>query len=308
MARNSLNGLDEKLERRDMMNSISFEFFPPKTAEGIKNLQEAAQSLVTFNPAFFSVTFGAGGMSRQGTLETVKMLQSLTSVNIAPHLSCICSTRQEISELLLLYQSLGINQLVALRGDVPVDRESSGEFTFASELVTFIRETSGDHFQIKVAAYPEIHPQAKSVMDDVSNLKRKYEAGANTAITQYFFNPDAYFYFMDECAKQGIFLPIIPGIMPLTQFKKLQHFSTCCGADLPRWIGKRLEALGEDVESVEAFGTEVVYHLCQRLIEGGAPGLHFYTLNRAPACIKLLRLLGSHTQALPQQTSSSAQI
>lgn len=272
--------------------TISCEFFPPKTAEGKEHLHAAAATLATLNPNFFSVTFGAGGSTRQGTLQTVKSLQQDTPVKVAPHLSCIDSHRHEILDLLHTYKALGIKRIVALRGDLPSGMSHPGDFKFASELVALIREATGDYFHIEVAAYPEIHPQAMSAIDDILNLKRKSEAGANSAITQYFFNPDAYFYYLDDCAKYGIALPVIPGIMPITKFSNLARFSDNCGAEIPRWIRKRLESYGDDMASIKAFGLEVVYNLCQSLIEGGAPGLHFYTLNRAEMTVDIIQMLG----------------
>lgn len=270
---------------------ISFEFFPPKTSEGMTYLCETAKTLTSLHPQFFSVTFGAGGSTRDGTVETVKLLQHKTDVHVAPHLSCIGSNRDEIVETLHQYKSIGIRRVVALRGDLPSGMGQAGEFKFASELVALIRQTTGDYFHIEVAAYPEFHPQAKNSLDDILNLKRKYEAGANSAITQYFFNPDAYFYYLDDCARQGIHLPITPGIMPITQFSKLARFSDMCGAEIPRWIRKRLESYGDDIESIQAFGFEVVHDICERLIAGGAPGLHFYTLNHPEASLRILNQL-----------------
>ena len=244
------------------------------------------------HPYFFSVTFGAGGSTRQGTLETVKRLQQQTEIRVAPHLSCIGSTQESILEILQHYKMLGVKRIVAIRGDLPSGMGSnSGDFQFASELVALIRQITGSYFHIEVAAYPETHPQAKTAHEDVLNLKRKYEAGANSAITQYFFNSDAYFYYLDDCAKYGIDIPIIPGIMPITQFNKLARFSNVCGAEIPRWIYKKLESYGDDTESVKAFGCEFVSNLCQRLINGGAPGLHFYTLNKAEASLQVLNYL-----------------
>lgn len=271
--------------------TISFEFFPPKTLEGIEQLSHTASTLAEFRPHFFSVTYGAGGSTRDGTIETVKMLQQKTDVLVAPHLACIGSNQEEILETLHHYKLIGVKRIVALRGDLPSGMGQTGEFKYAVELVELIRETTGDHFYIEVAAYPEIHPQAESVLDDILNLKRKYEAGANSAITQYFFNPDAYFYYIDECAKHGIFFPIVPGIMPIMQFQKLARFSDACGAEIPRWIRKRLESYGTDMDSVKKFGIEVVYQLCERLIAGGAPGLHFYTLNKTDSTVILLKML-----------------
>lgn len=272
--------------------AISFEFFPPKTLEGKKNLTLAINALTQQRPSFFSVTFGAGGTMRDNSLDVVRKLQQETTIPIAPHLSCIGSVRSEITDILQEYKSLGFKRIVALRGDLPSGMGEVGEYRYASELITLIREVTGDYFRIDVAAYPEIHPQALSPMNDVLNLKRKFEAGANSAITQYFYNPDAYFYYVDECARQGIHMPIVPGIMPIMQFSRLARFSDMCGAEIPRWIRKRLEAYGDDSVAIQAFGTEVVYRLCQQLMEGGAPGFHFYTLNRSDASIRLLGLLG----------------
>jgi methylenetetrahydrofolate reductase (NADPH) len=274
---------------------ISFEFFPPKTPEGQLNLQATAAELVLAHPAFFSVTFGAGGSTREGTLETIKMLQAKTSVPVTPHLACIGSTRETIIEILHGYRDMGIKRLVALRGDLPSGMGQAGEFRYASDLVKLIRETTQDHFHIEVAAYPEFHPQAQNADADLLHFKHKVEAGANSAITQYFFNPDAYFYFRDQCAKQQIYIPITPGIMPITHFSKLVRFSDMCGAEIPRWIRKRLEAYGDDTASIQAFGVEVVYDLCQRLLAGGAPGLHFYTLNHAEASVAVLKMLPLNT-------------
>ncbi|HEX4045224.1 MAG TPA: methylenetetrahydrofolate reductase [NAD(P)H] [Gammaproteobacteria bacterium] len=279
--------------------TISFEFFPPKTPEGQKNFSAAAIALARCQPHFFSVTFGAGGSTRDGTVEAVKLLQQQTNINVAPHLSCIGASRTEILTMLTQYQALGTRRIVALRGDLPSGMGQAGEFKYASELVRLIRELTSDYFHIDVAAYPEIHPQAQSAQDDVLNLKRKYEAGANGAITQYFFNPDAYFYYLDECLKHNIYLPVIPGIMPITQFNKLLRFSDACGAEIPRWIRKRLESYGDDAVAIKQFGLEVVVHFCQQLLAGGAPGLHFYTLNQAEATIQVLEAL-QLLRALPQ--------
>lgn len=272
--------------------TISFEFFPPKTAEGVTNLQEAALELAKLTPHFFSVTFGAGGSTREGTVETVKMLADKTNIPIAPHLSCIGFPHEEISSMLQLYKRMGMRRIVALRGDMPSGMGQAGDIRYASQLVELIRKETGDHFHIEVAAYPEYHPQALSAKDDIQNLRRKQDAGADSAITQYFFNSDAYFYYLDECVKHGIMIPIVPGIMPITQYTRLARFSEVCGAEIPRWLRKRLESYGDDNESIQSFGNEVVYHLCQRLINGGAPGLHFYTLNRAQNSHVIIRMLG----------------
>jgi methylenetetrahydrofolate reductase (NADPH) len=277
----------------DMKVKVSFEFFPPKTETSMIQLQDTATILAQLQPEFFSVTFGAGGTTHEGTIGTIKMLQAETDLPIAPHLSCIGSSYEYVAELLHTYQSMGLNRIVALRGDLPQNMEiKSSDMRYASDLVAFIRKETGSYFHIEVAAYPEIHPQALTAEDDIQNLKRKRDAGADSAITQYFFNPDAYFYFLDACAKQGIFMPIIPGIMPITQYARLQRFSNVCGAEIPRWLSKRLEAYGDDHESVAAFGAEVVYNLCQRLVAGGAQALHFYTLNQAEPTVRLLQMLG----------------
>lgn len=272
--------------------AISFEFFPPKTIEGKQHLSKTAQSLASSSPHFFSVTFGAGGSTRDGTIETVANLLKQTPVVVAPHLVCVGVSRDEISTILTHYQQMDLKRLVALRGDLPSGMGGGGELLYASELVELIRKVSGDYFHIDVAAYPEIHPQARSAQDDVANLKRKWLAGANGAITQYFFNPDAYFYYVDECLRQGIDLPITPGIMPITQFAKLARFSDLCGAEIPRYIRKRLESYGDDLSSIKQFGLEVVFNLCRKLLEGGAPGLHFFTLNKLDGTIDLVDMLG----------------
>lgn len=284
--------------------TISFEFFPPKTNEGVAHLREAALQLTDNHPDFFSVTFGAGGSTREGTVETTKLLQKITPTTVAPHLACIGATRFEICDMLDIYKNIGIKRIVALRGDLPSGMVQAGEFRYASDLVELIRKETGNYFNIEVAAYPEVHPQSQNSNTDMLSLKKKFEAGANSAITQYFFNPDAYFYFLDECLKNNILLPIIPGIMPITQFTKLVRFSNVCGAEIPRWLYKRLENYGDDIESIKSYGAEVVYNLCQTLIEGGAPGLHFYTLNRAEASLKLLQLLGiQQKERVPTEAS-----
>ena len=271
---------------------ISFEFFPPKTLAGQDNLLNAATLLSRENPYFFSMTYGAGGSTRDGTISMVGMLHDLTKVPLTPHLSCIGSTRAELIEILQVYQSLNVNRIVALRGDLPSGMGQAGELHYANELVALIREITGDYFHIEVAAYPECHPQAKNARQDLINFKKKIDAGANSAITQYFFNPDAYFHFLEECAKANIFIPIVPGVMPITNYSKLSTFSERCGAEIPRWMQKQFESYADDIESIQAFGLEVVYRLCERLIEGGAPGIHFYTLNHAEPTTSLLQLLG----------------
>jgi methylenetetrahydrofolate reductase (NADPH) len=265
--------------------NISVEFYPPKTEQSQASLVNSMEKLAAINPNFVSVTYGAGGSTREGTILTLSMLQQHTVVPVAPHLSCIGSSRTELMDVLLTYKALGVRRIVALRGDLPSGMGQSGDLRYASELVSLIRDTTQNYFHIEVAAYPETHPQAKCAQSDIQNLKRKIGAGADSAITQYFYNPDAYFYFLDACAREGISAPVIPGIMPILSFSRLQRFSEVCGAEIPQWMRKRFEAYGDDVESIKAFGIEVVYGLCERLLKGGAPGLHFYTLNQAePTC------------------------
>jgi methylenetetrahydrofolate reductase (NADPH) len=269
-----------------MMNSqqknpaMSFEFFPPKTPEGMDKLREARKTLAQFNPEFFSVTFGAGGSTRDRTMETVLEIQS-EGYQSAPHISCISSSKSEIRDLLHTYQAHDIERLVALRGDVPSGEVSAGDFKYAAELVEFIRAETGDHFFIEVAAYPEFHPEAKTPSADLHNLKRKMDAGANSAITQYFYNADAYFRFVEQCDALGITQPIVPGIMPIYNITQLARFSNVCGAEIPRWLKLRLEEYGDDMASIRALGVDVVSELCETLLVWGVPGLHFYTLNQA---------------------------
>jgi methylenetetrahydrofolate reductase (NADPH) len=275
--------------------AFSFEFFPPKTTEGIEKLKAVSTALAGVEPCFFSVTFGAGGSTRERTLETVIELKQQTQIDVAPHISCIGSTQQGIRDLLDTYIGRDIRHLVALRGDMPSGMRDAGEFRYANELVTFIRKETADHFVIEVAAYPEYHPQSQSPEKDLQSFKRKVEAGADAALTQYFFNPDSYFYFVDRCEKLGIDLPIVPGIMPITNYNQLARFSDACGAEIPRWIRKRLEAFGDDAASLRAFGEEVVTGLCQKLLKGGAPGLHFYTLNKAEPSLAIWNNLNLST-------------
>jgi methylenetetrahydrofolate reductase (NADH) len=273
---------------------FSFEFFPPKTPEGVEKLRTTRDKLARLEPAFFSVTFGAGGSTRDLTFETVLEIRRATGLEAAPHLSCIGSTRESIRHVLESYRARGIRRIVALRGDLPsgMGVGPPGELRYANELVAFIRESTGDWFHIEVAAYPEFHPQAPSASADLRNFKRKVEAGADGAITQYFYNPDAYFRFLDDCGKMDVRLPIVPGIMPITNYKQLARFSDACGAEIPRWIRRRLEDFGDDLKPLRAFGVEVTTELCRRLLEGGAPGLHFYTLNQAEATLAVWRNLG----------------
>jgi len=271
--------------------TFSFEFFPPKTADGISKLEATSQLLAKLKPRFFSVTFGAGGSTRDRTYETIIDIREKSGIDAAPHLSCISSTQENIRQMLTSYIDAGINRIVALRGDMPSGMVEAGEFRHANELVEFIRRETGDHFHIEVAAYPEFHPQASSPQRDLANFKRKVEAGANGAITQYFYNPDAYFSFVDSCEKNAVDIPLVPGIMPITNFHQLARFSDACGAEIPRWRRKRLQAFGEDMVSIRAFGEDVVTGLCERLLEQGAPGLHFYTMNRAEPSMSIWKNL-----------------
>jgi methylenetetrahydrofolate reductase (NADPH) len=270
---------------------ISFEFFPPKTAEGMVKLHAARQQLAQLQPKFFSVTFGAGGSTRERTLETVLEIQA-HGIVAAPHLSCISATREEIRAILAQYREHGIRHLVALRGDHPSGEVAASDFHYASELVAFIRQETGDWFEIEVAAYPECHPEALSAQADLASFKRKVDAGANAAITQYFYNTDAYFQFMEECESVDISVPVVPGIMPIYNFAQLSRFSAVCGAEIPRWLRLRLQDYGDDLPSLRAFGLDVVTELCDRLLRGGAPGLHFYTLNQAGAISTICQRLG----------------
>jgi methylenetetrahydrofolate reductase (NADPH) len=271
--------------------SFSFEFFPPQTQEGANKLAITCKQLTVLKPEFFSVTFGAGGSTRERTLEAVQQIKA-DGYEAAPHLSCVGSTRENIRAILHTYKNMGIKRIVALRGDLPSGMATSGEFHYANELVSFIRVETGEHFHIEVAAYPEFHPQAKSPRDDLLNFKRKVMAGANSAITQYFYNADGYFRFVEECRKLGVTLPIVPGIMPIMKFSQLARFSDLCGAEIPRSIRKMLESYGDDNESVQAFGLDVVTQLCERLLAGGAPGLHFYTLNQSAPSLEIWKRLG----------------
>lgn len=272
-------------------NTLSFEFFPPKTAEGAEKLRATRDELGKLSPAYFSVTFGAGGSTQQGTFDTVVEIQQ-AGYAAAPHLSCIGSTRDSIRGLLQQYIEHGIRRIVALRGDMPSGMREAGEFRYANELVEFIRMETGDHFHIEVAAYPEVHPQAASAQEDLRNFRRKVDAGADSAITQYFYNADAYFRFVEDCEALGITIPIVPGIMPITNYTQLSRFSGMCGAEIPRWISKRLEGYGDDTASLCAFGEDVVTRMCARLLEAGAPGLHFYSMNRAEPNVSLCKNLG----------------
>ena len=260
--------------------NFSIEFFPPKTADGVEKLRVTRGKLAALNPAYFSVTFGAGGTTQKGTLDTVLEMRA-EGLSAAPHLSCIGGDEASIRAILQEYQANDIRKLVALRGDMPSGYGLGGSFRYASELVEFIRKETGDWFWIDVAAYPEMHPQARSPQDDLHNFARKIKAGANAAITQYFYNADAYFQFVDAAAKIGIDTPIVPGIMPITNFTQLMRFSDMCGAEIPRWIRLKLASYGDDSASIKAFGLDVVSKLCEQLLAGGAPGLHFYSMNQA---------------------------
>jgi len=259
---------------------FSIEFFPPKTLEGAEKLRIVREKLADLNPKYFSVTFGAGGSTQQGTLATVREIQA-AGHDAAPHLSCIGATRESIREVLKQYQDSGIRRVVALRGDLPSGYGGAGELRYASELVEFIRQETGDWFHIEVAAYPEMHPQARSPQDDLQAFARKVQAGANAAITQYFYNADAYFQFVDNVRKLGVVVPVVAGIMPITNTMQLMRFSDMCGAEIPRWVRLKLASFGDDSASIKAFGLDVVTGLCERLLAGGAPGLHFYSMNQA---------------------------
>jgi methylenetetrahydrofolate reductase (NADPH) len=274
-----------------MKPEISFEFFPPQTAEGAEKLRATRRQLAQLKPAFFSCTFGAGGSTRDRTLETVLEIQA-EGLPAAPHLSCIGSTQDNVRAVLDRYQAAGIRRIVALRGDLPSGMADPGEFRYANELVEFIRVETGDWFRIEVAAYPEYHPQAKSPRDDLANFKRKVDAGADSAITQYFYNADAYAHFVEAAQALGVSVPIVPGVMPIANFSKIARFSDACGAEIPRWMRRKFESLGDDSASVRAFGLDVVTELCARLLAGGAPGLHFYTLNQAGLTSTICQRLG----------------
>ncbi|MEE9346288.1 MAG: methylenetetrahydrofolate reductase [NAD(P)H] [Methylococcales bacterium] len=261
--------------------SYSFEFFPPRTDEGLKKLNSVWQALATVKPDFFSVTYGAGGSTRDNTMRTVTSVQQDTGIEVAHHLSCVAATFDSIDEILQEFKQQGIKRIVALRGDMPSGMHARGDFNYASDLVEFIRKQTGDYFKIEVAAYPEMHPQALNPVVDLESFKIKVDAGADRAITQYFYNIDAYFSFIDECEKKNIDLPIIPGIMPIINFTQLARFSDACGAEIPRWMRKRLEGFGDDSASIHAFSTEMLTHMAQRLLDNGVPGIHFYSMNKA---------------------------
>jgi methylenetetrahydrofolate reductase (NADPH) len=275
--------------------SFSFELFPPRTPEGDAKLPAVVKKLAAVKPAYFSVTYGAGGSDQDGTYETLVRVATDTGSEVAPHLTCVGSSRARVAELLARYKAAGVRRIVALRGDLPATArgsEAPGEFHFGNELVEFIRAQHGDHFRIEVACYPEMHPQAAHPEDDFANFVRKARAGAHAAITQYFFNADAYFDFLGRARKAGVTIPIVPGIMPITTFAQLARFSEACGAEIPRWIRLRLERLSDDRPALLDFGLEVVTRLCETLLRGGAPGLHFYTLNQSEPVLRLWKNLG----------------
>lgn len=270
---------------------VSFEFFPPKTPEGIEKLRAVRQQLYALQPQFCSVTYGAGGSTQDGTLQAVQAILDEGQQG-ASHFTCVGASRDSVREKLALFQSMGVRRLVALRGDLPSGYGSMGEFRYAADLVAFIRAETGDHFHLEVAAYPEMHPQARSPEADLQAYAAKVKAGANSAITQFFFNADAYFRFVDEARKLGADVPVVPGIMPITNASGLLRFADSCGAEVPRWIRLRLQGLGDDVAGIRAFGLDVVTHLCEQLLAAGAPGLHFYTMNQSTAVLEICRRLG----------------
>lgn len=272
--------------------AFSFEFFPPKSAKAIAQLDKTSKVLAKLDPAFFSCTFGAGGSTQRGTYDAVTRLKAETGISSAPHLSCIGQTKDSVAELLEEYRAAGVKRIVALRGDIPSGMVDLGDFDHANELVAFIRETTAEHFHIEVAAYPEYHPQAENPQQDLDNFVRKCQAGANSAITQYFYNADAYFDFVERAEQAGVTLPIVPGIMPITNYTQLTRFSDACGTEIPRWIRQRLRAYGDDLDSLRDFGCDVVSHLATTLLDNGAPGLHFYTLNRALPVLRIWQNIG----------------
>ena len=271
--------------------AFSFEFFPPKTPAGLEKLRSTWRQLAQLRPRFFSCTYGAGGSTRDRTLETVLEIRA-GGHPAAPHISCVGATRADVEATLALYRGNGIDHIVALRGDLPSGAASAGELRHANELVAFIREKTGRHFHIEVACYPEIHPQARSAREDLQNFKRKIDAGADSAITQYFFNADAYFRFVDDCEALGIDVSIVPGIMPIGNFAQLARFSDACGAEIPRWLRLKMQGFGDDTASIHSLGLDVVTELCDRLLSAGAPGLHFYTMNQAGPATTIWQRLG----------------
>jgi methylenetetrahydrofolate reductase (NADPH) len=277
--------------QKRFQRTFSFEFFPPKTAEGKEKLRAAWHQLGQLKPRFFSCTYGAGGSTREGTLETVLEIRA-GGYEAAPHISCVASSRADLRAQIEKYRAHGIRHIVALRGDLPSGLVASGELRYANELVSFIREVTGDWFHIEVACYPEYHPQTRTAADEIRNFKRKIDAGADTAITQYFYNADAYYRFIDDCEAAGITIPIVPGIMPIGNFSQLARFSDACGAEIPRWLRIRLESFRDDTASIRSLGLDVVTRLCDDLLRTGAPGLHFYTLNQAGLTTTIWQRLG----------------
>jgi methylenetetrahydrofolate reductase (NADPH) len=272
------------------MNNISFEFFPPNTPIGEEKLRDVARELIALSPKYFSVTYGAGGSTREKTYANVKTIKAM-GAEVAPHLSCVGATKSNIREILQSYRDLGVNRIVALGGDMPSGMVAAGDFRYATDLIKFIREETGNHFDLNVAAYPEVHPRAKSARSDLEALKLKQDLGATTAVTQFFYNADAYFAFVDAAKKIGITIPIIVGVMPLHSYSKVARFAESCGAEMPRWLDKRMADFGDDVDSVRAYGLDVVTQLCERLRNDGAPGFHFYTMNQAPLTTEIVKRL-----------------
>ena len=270
--------------------TISFEFFPPRTDEGVQKLKDTVTNLNVFNPEFYSVTFGAGGSTREKTLETVMQIKAMNA-NAVPHISCISSSKDEVHDLIMNYQAKNINHLVALRGDNPSGVVGEGDFNHANELVEFIRQETGNFFKIEVAAYPEFHPESLSAEQDLDNFKKKIDAGADGAITQFFFNVDAYFKFMEECGKRKITIPITPGIMPIYNIKQLSRFASNCGAEIPRWLRLKLEGFNDDLDSLRDYGVEVISELCETLIQYEVPSIHFYTLNKSKTVSRIIKNL-----------------
>jgi methylenetetrahydrofolate reductase (NADPH) len=270
--------------------TISFEFFPPRTDEGVQKLKDTVTNLNVFNPEFYSVTFGAGGSTREKTLETVMQIKAMNA-NAVPHISCISSSKDEVHDLIMNYQAKNINHLVALRGDNPSGVVGEGDFNHANELVEFIRQETGNFFKIEVAAYPEFHPESLSAEQDLDNFKKKIDAGADGAITQFFFNVDAYFKFMEECDKRKITIPITPGIMPIYNIKQLSRFASNCGAEIPRWLRLKLEGFNDDLDSLRDYGVEVISELCETLIQYEVPSIHFYTLNKSKTVSRIIKNL-----------------
>lgn len=281
------------------MTPLSFEFFPPKSDEQRAQLDKVAAKLKALSPEYVSCTFGAGGSTLDYTPETVERLHGRHGLEAAPHVSCVGGTRAELAGLLQRYRDLDCRRLVALRGDLPSGMGHPGEFRYASDLVAFIRREHGDHFHVEVGAYPEIHPQAEHALSDLEAFKAKVEAGADGAITQYFYNADAYFRFVDDVRRLGVGIPIVPGIMPISNFSQLRRFSETCGAEIPRWIGKRMQAYGDDTAAIREFAADLVADLCRRLVAGGAPGLHFYTLNLSRPTLNVLARLDGGAQIQP---------